>query len=79
MPELYNKPDVTNLADKTYEFFKGLRDGWSNDDLMRLVETMTAAPAATNELKDDFDAAILHIISRVGDRLGDDRVDTGGE
>jgi hypothetical protein len=71
---VYTKGDVTGLADKVYDLIMGLRNGVGQDDLNNMVQAMMAAPAATNELKEDTDAAMLHIGARIMDRAGDDRV-----
>lgn len=70
----YNKEEVKNLADKVYDLLAGLRDGIGTEDINNITSALMAAPAATNELRDDWDAATAHIVSQLADRFGDDRV-----
>jgi hypothetical protein len=70
----YNKDEVTTLADAVWNIIVGLKNGIGGDDIANLTAALMAAPAASNELKDDFDAAGLHIVARLADKFGDSRV-----
>jgi len=71
---MYSKEEVKNLADKIYDLLVGLKDGVGSDDFANLTSALLAAPAASNELREDWDAAVSHILSQLADRFGDDRV-----
>ena len=70
----YTKSEVQAFADKLYTLLIGLKDGLGADDMNNVVATMMSAPAVMNEAKEDWDAFVLHVISVLADKFGDDRI-----
>lgn len=70
----YNKGEVMTFGDALYIFLQGLRDGLSQEDMMALVATMATAPAIMNEATDNWEAFGAHLLSKLSDKFGDDRV-----
>jgi hypothetical protein len=71
----YEKAELAALADKVLQMFDAVRDGVSLDDLDEAVGLLTAFGAASDEIKQDTDAALLHVAAALLDRVGDRRLD----
>lgn len=70
----YNKQEVLTFGDRLWDVIQGLKDGVGSDDLGNLVGALSAAPAISNEAKEDFDAFGLHLVAHLADKFGDARV-----
>ncbi len=69
-----NKAEVIAVADAVYGAIEAVKDGFDIEDTAAAIALITAVVAAANEFKEDWDAAGLHIISRLADLFGDGRV-----
>jgi len=70
----YNKAEVKAVGNAVYDLLEGLSDGIGNQEIANLMKVLTAAVAASDEFKSDFDAAGPHVLAQMADRFGDRRV-----
>ncbi len=70
----YEKAQVAAGADAVYEAINAVRDGIGVEDTGAAINLFTALAGCADEFKNDTDAAILHFVSRLAGRFGDDRV-----
>lgn len=71
----YEKEALVQLADAILAVFDGVRDGVDVNDVDEAVGLLTAFSSASDEIRGDTDAALLHLSSSLLDRIGDRRMD----
>jgi hypothetical protein len=70
----YDKFGVADVGVAAYNLFKGVSNGLGQEEITNLTKLLIEASEVASDLKNDFDAAILHIGSAIMDKAGDDRV-----
>ena len=75
----YNKAEVQAVGTALYGLMKGLSNGVGVDEMTNLMSVLTAAVAASDEFRGDFDAAGLHAAAKILECFGDDRVNPVGD
>lgn len=71
---MYNKEQVVAAADAIVATIDAVKDGLDAADVGAAVTLLTAVAAAADEFKGDTDAAVLHLVAAIADRIGDQRV-----
>ena len=70
----YEKPHVQTLGKTLVKMGFAVADGLDVTDAAVAMELLTAFMAAADELKEDTDAALIHMLSAALDDIGDRRV-----
>lgn len=71
----YDKQAVVDTADSLYGLVKALGDGIDVGDSVQLIDFVTKLASSASSFKDDTDAAVVHLLARIAEKVGDDRVD----
>ena len=71
----YNKEQPMDTGRKLVELILALKDGVDVEDSDEFISFGTALMGSIDEIKEDTDAAVLHLVSGITDRLGDERLD----
>ncbi len=70
----YNKEQPLDTGRKLVELILALKDGLDVEDSDEFIAFGTALMGSVDEIKEDTDAAVLHLISGMTDRFGDERI-----
>jgi len=70
----YEKEALAHLADAILAVFDGVRDGVDVGDVDEAVGLLTAFGSASDEIREDTDAALLHLASAILNSVGDRRL-----
>lgn len=71
----YDKSQLQELAVAILAMFDGVRDGVDVGDVDEAVGLLTAFGQASDEIREDTDAALLHLASALLGAVGDRRID----
>lgn len=72
---MYDKTKIEDAAVSLYNLVQALRDGVDASDSVQAINFLTKVTSAASSFQADKDAAVLHLISKVMEVIGDDRVD----
>lgn len=73
---MYDKAQVKAAADAIVDTIDAVKDGLDAGDVTAAVNLLTKVAACADEFKGDTDAAVLHLVAGIADRIGDQRMDT---